>query len=185
MPVTGHAVLEDHDGRSALRFERALAHAPERVWRALTSRDALLDWHPTPFELDPSPPTRGSQVRFIAPDGGPEIPDGVLLEYDPPRALAYTWGGDELHWELHPDGAGCVLRLTHIFDDRLKAARDASGWHLCLDALSSSLDADPRPQRGSEPHLPLGWHELNREYQRRFGIAPEQATPPPSKDLPR
>jgi uncharacterized protein YndB with AHSA1/START domain len=181
MPVAGHAVLEDNDGRSALRFERALAHTPERVWRALTTRDELHDWHPTPFELEPSPPAPGSPVKFIAAEGGPEIPDGELLAYDPPRALAYTWGEDELRWELHPDGAGCVLRLTHIFDDRFKAARDAAGWDLCLDALSSSLDAAPRPQRGSEPHLPQGWEELNREYQQRFGIAPEQATSPPSK----
>jgi uncharacterized protein YndB with AHSA1/START domain len=179
MPVDAHAVLEDHDGRSALRFERALAYTPERVWQALTRRDELLDWHPTPFQLQASPPTPGCQVRFIAAEGGPEIPDGELLAYDRPRALAYTWGEDELHWELRPDGGGCVLRLTHIFDDRFKAARDAAGWDLCLGALSSSLDAAPRPQRGSQPRLPQGWEALNREYQQRFGIVPEQATPPP------
>ena len=53
MPADSHAVLEDHDGRTALRFERVLAHSPERVWRALTRNDELFDWHPTPFDLEP------------------------------------------------------------------------------------------------------------------------------------
>jgi uncharacterized protein YndB with AHSA1/START domain len=181
MPSARHAVLKDHDGRSALRFERTLAHAPERVWRALTSCDQLSDWHPTPFELEPSPPAPGCRVRFIPTEGGPEMPDGELLEFDPPHALAYTWGEDELRWELHPRGAGCKLCLTHIFDDRFKAARDATGWHLCLEALSCSLSGDPRPLRGSAASLPQGWEDLNREYQTRFGITPEQATPPPSQ----
>ncbi|HEY4809553.1 MAG TPA: SRPBCC family protein [Solirubrobacteraceae bacterium] len=179
MPRDGHAILEDHEGRNALRFERTLLHTPERVWRALTSSDELSHWHPTPFELDASPPIPGCAVRFITAEGGPEIPAGELLQYEPPRALAYTWGEDELRWELRPDGAGCVLRLTHVFDDRFKAARDGTGWHMCLAALSESLDGSPQPKRGSAPHLPEGWEELNREYQQRFGIAPEQATPPP------
>jgi hypothetical protein len=32
-----HATLEEVDGRPALRFERALPHPPERVWKALTA----------------------------------------------------------------------------------------------------------------------------------------------------
>lgn len=87
----------------------------------------------------------------------------------------------ELRWELRADGAGCVLRLTHIFDDRFKAARDGAGWHLCLQALSDSLDGAPQPERGSEPRIPYGWEELNREYQERFGISSEHATPPPTR----
>ena len=102
-----------------------------------------------------------------------------MLEFEPPRLLAYSWGEDELRWELRPDGGGCVLSLTHIFDDRFKAARDAAGWHLCLGALSRSLESDPRPQRGHGPRLPGEWRDLNREYEKRFGIPPERATPPP------
>jgi len=39
---------------------------------------------------------------------------------------AHTWGEDELRWELRPHEDGCVLVLTHTFDDRFKAARDAA-----------------------------------------------------------
>jgi uncharacterized protein YndB with AHSA1/START domain len=176
MPAHGHAVLEDHDGRWALRFERTFDHPPARVWRALTSHDELLDWHPTPFDLEPR---SGGHVSYSAIAHAPEMPRGRVLAFEPPHLLAYTWGEDELRWELRASDGGCVLSLTHVFDDRFKAARDAAGWEQCLDALSSALAAEPRPQRGSEPRLPPGWHELNAEYEERFGITHGQATPPP------
>jgi len=172
-----HAVLKDHDGRWALCFERPLAHPPECVWQALTSAGELRDWHPTPFELEPR---RGGRVSYLPGEGMAQLPQGTVLEFEPPRLLAHTWGEDQLRWELRPDAGGCVLCLTHIFDDRFKAARDGAGWHLCLRALSSALEADPRPQRGEGSHLPSEWNQLNREYEQRFAIAPEQATPPPS-----
>ena len=170
----GHAVLQDRDGRWALCFERRLGQPPERVWSALTSHDELFDWHPTPFELEPD---AGGRVSYRAAPGGPEMPEGRVLEYDPPRLLAHTWGDDELRWELAAHEDGCVLRLTHIFDDRLKAARDAAGWDLCLQALASSLAGDSRPQRGAGD----GWSALNGDYEERFGISPREATPPPPR----
>jgi uncharacterized protein YndB with AHSA1/START domain len=179
MPADGHAVLRELDGRHALIFERVLAHPPQRVWRALVAHDELAEWHPTPFVLEPTPPVPGGRVRFAGGEGAPEIPDGELLEYDPPRLLEYTWGEDVLRWEVQGHGGGCLLRLTHTFDDRFKAARDAAGWHMCLDALASSLAGSSRPQRGTGARLPEGWGELNGDYQARFGIAPGQATPPP------
>jgi uncharacterized protein YndB with AHSA1/START domain len=179
MPTDGHAVLQDHDGLHSLVFERMLTYPPERVWRALVLPDELTSWHPTPFELDSASPAPGARVEYIAGGGAPAMPAGELLEYDPPHLLAYTWGEDRLRWELRAHDGGTVLRLTHTFADRFKAARDGAGWHLCLDALSDSLGDLQRPRRGSEPHLPEGWSELNREYQQRFGITPGQATPPP------
>jgi uncharacterized protein YndB with AHSA1/START domain len=179
MPIGTHAVLEEHDGRHALIFERVLTDPPERVWRALVAPGELADWHPTPFALDPSPRAPGGRIMFIATEGAPEMPDGELLAYDPPRLLAHTWGADQLRWELREHDDGCLLRLTHTFADRFKAARDAAGWHLCLAALSNSLRRTPRPHRGSAARLGGDWSELNRGYQQRFGIAPEQATPPP------
>jgi uncharacterized protein YndB with AHSA1/START domain len=178
MHADGHAVLEDNDGRPALRFERVLAHSPERLWQALTTSEQLFDWHPTPFDLDP--PAAGGRVRYRTSAEAPEMPDGRVLEYDPPRLLIYTWGEDELRWELRPHDDGCLLRLLHTFDDRFKAARDAAGWELCLEALESSLESEPHPRHGHGPRLPQNWKELNRGYEERFGIPPEKATPPPS-----
>jgi uncharacterized protein YndB with AHSA1/START domain len=175
-----HAALEERDGRSALRFERLLPHPPERVWSALTSPRELASWHPTPFALhwDAGEPGRGGRVAFDPPAHVPKIPDGRVLEYDPPRLLAYTWWEDELRWELEPRGGGCLLTLTHTFDDRFKAARDAAGWDLCLLALTRTLAGEADTSQGDQ-RIPDGWAELNADYQRRFGISPEQATPPP------
>lgn len=109
------------------------------------------------------------------------MPDGKVLKYDPPHLFAHTWGEDQLRWELHGHQEGCLLVLMHTFDDRLKAARDAAGWHLCLDSLRASLsdgEAAGEQQRPDGP--PPGWRKLNGEYEQRFGIPADQATPPPA-----
>jgi len=168
-----HAVLLERDGRSVLRFERELSQSRERVWRALTAREELLAWHPTPFEL------AGATVEFLPSPGAPAFEAGRLLALEEPALIAYTWGEDELRWTLAEREDGCLLTLEHSFGDRFKAARDGAGWHVCLTALGGLLDGTAVPEKGSARELPEGWSELNEDYQRRFGIAPEQATPVP------
>jgi uncharacterized protein YndB with AHSA1/START domain len=176
-PVAAEAVMQDREGRTALRFERSLSHPPEKVWEALTDPGEMAAWHPSPpatFPLEV-----GATIDFE--DTLIEA-EGVVTELDPPRVLAYTWGGDELRWELEPRDGGCTLILTHTFDDHYKAARDAAGWHLCLDALTASLDAGPGTGREDAMKEAGDWRELNSVYEERFGISPEEATPPPSRD---
>jgi uncharacterized protein YndB with AHSA1/START domain len=168
-----HAVLLERDGRTVLRFERELSHTRERVWRALTERGELEAWHPTPFEL------AGATVEFLPSPGRPAFPAGRLLAVEEPSLIAYEWGPDELRWTLEERSEGCLLTLEHSFADRFKAARDGAGWHVCLTALDALLDGTEVPEKGSARELPEGWSELNEDYQRRFGIAPEQATPVP------
>jgi uncharacterized protein YndB with AHSA1/START domain len=176
MPDPRPATFSDRDERPTLVFERVLAHPPELVWSALTSHDALLEWHPTPFDIEQ---WEGGRVSYRATPEAPQMPAGTVLACAPPRLLTYTWGEDELRWELRAHDAGCLLKLTHSFDDRFKAARDAAGWHLCLEALERSLVSPGARRATGEPRLPADWKALNGEYERRFGIAPEQATPPP------
>jgi uncharacterized protein YndB with AHSA1/START domain len=167
--------LHEHDGRPALRFERILRQPPERVWRALVDPADLAHWHPTPMRrLEPEV---GGAVAFGSPPGVPEMPDGAVTAYDPPRLLGYTWGDDLLRWELEPHEDGSRLVLVHAFDDRFKAARDGAGWHLCLDALAAALDGEPARPGDDGTGLPPRWRELNAAYEQRFGIAPEDATP--------
>lgn len=137
--------------------------------------DELSNWHPTPFAIEP---VVGGRVVYR---GDSKMPDGLVLAYQPPDLLAHTWGEDELRWEVEAHEDGCILRLTHLFDDRFKAARDGAGWHMCLDALALALEGTANPQRGSEPSPPGGWEALNSDYQQRFGISPEQATPVPGR----
>lgn len=175
MRAAPDAILEDHEGRTVLRFERVLEHPPDDVWTALTEPAELRTWHPSPFELEP---TVGGAVRYLAP-GGDALGPGVVREYEPPHVLAYSWGEDDLRWELSPHSEGTLLVLTHTFDDRLKAARDAAGWHLCLDTLASSLAGADEPAPVGDASIPVGWRDLNAAYEKRFDIPPEKATPPP------
>jgi len=43
-------LLDEHDGRWRLRFERRLHHPPDRVWRAITEPDGLRAWFPFDFD---------------------------------------------------------------------------------------------------------------------------------------
>jgi len=177
MPAHPDAILQDQEGRSILRFERILDHPPERVWRALTDAAEQSSWHPTPFELEPFV---GGKVTYLGEGKAPDMPAGEITDYDPPRLVAHTWDQDLLRWELEAHGdRGCRLVLLHTFDDRFKAARDAAGWHLCLDALSIALDGAEPPSAwdGSEPSV--DWRSLNSAYEKRFDIPAAKATPPP------
>lgn len=89
MADSKHAVFLELEGRPALRFERVLAHPPERVWSALVEHEQMRDWHPTPLELEPR---LGGRVRHRHDADSPAMPDGEVLAYEPPRLLAYSWG---------------------------------------------------------------------------------------------
>ncbi len=177
------ATLEDRGGKPALRFERVLRHGPERVWRALTEPDQEAAWHPTPARFEPRV---GGRVVFVEGGHIADMPDGEVTDYDPPRLLGYTWDADgsesnHLRFEIRPHDSGCLLILIHSFEDRLKAARDGAGWHLCLTALAESLE-DTSDSPEPLPHSSRGWPALNTAYEQKFGISPEEATPPPQRD---
>lgn len=170
MPAVDGMLIE-WEGRPALRFERTLRAAPDRVWVALTQADEHAAWHPSPFDLEAEV---GGAVRYH----GDDLENGTVLVLDPGTRLSYTWGEDDLHWELAPNGTGTTLTLTHVFDDRLKAARDGAGWHVCLDQLEVAVDASPA--HGGDER----WAELNGEYEQKFGIDPSEATPVPADHTP-
>lgn len=166
--------LTEWEGRPALRFERSLAVPPARVWTALVDPADTAAWHPTPFDLDEL--AVGAAVRFR----GDDMPPGEITAVEAGVVLAYTWDTDHLLWELAPEGDGTRLTLVHAFDDRLKAARDASGWHICLDGLAHQLGepaADPAEHRPGV--VPQRHVQLNSAYERKFGIDAGDATPIP------
>ena len=65
-----------------------------------------------------------------------------MVEFDPPSVMELRWEDDETLrlGGLAASGSGCVLTLINRFDEIGKAARDAAGWHACLDALEAWLD---------------------------------------------
>lgn len=159
------------DGRWQLRFTRRLAHPPEKVWRALTEPEHLAVWFPTTIEGERA---RGAPLRFAHRDGAAPAVEGEMLAYDPPRLLELRWGGDEtLRFELRPEDGGTVLTLVNAFDEVGKAARDAAGWHACLDVLRHHLDGATPPWTPGER-----WAQVHASYVERLGAEAATIGPP-------
>ena len=134
----------DLDDGPKLRIERRLAYPVERVWRAITDPGELQHWFPPGEDLE-------------------------VTERDEPRLLAGTWFGEELRFELEPDGDGCLLVFTHAIDDRNRAARDAAGWDRCFARFDALLAGEPMSERESLE----SWPAVHDIYAVRFGVSPE------------
>jgi len=154
-----NGTLETIDGRPALRFERLLDHRIERVWRAITEPDELEAW-------------------FVArPEWTPEVgetfnameQDGEITDVEPPKLLAWTWGSELFRFELSPDGDGCRLVFTHVFDDRKFGAQHASGWEVHFARLDALLAGGTLAQDDAMRE----WGELHERYAAEFGLDPE------------
>jgi hypothetical protein len=57
-----------------------------------------------------------------------------------------------------------VLVFTDVMDDRGRAARNAPGWHACLDTLGALLEGRPLRRSSQERSV-----ELREVYAERFG----------------
>jgi uncharacterized protein YndB with AHSA1/START domain len=156
-----------------LRFTRHLPHPPEKVWRALTEEQHLAAWMPTTIEGDLT--VAGAALRFAFRHVPVAPMDGHAIACDPPKQLEYQWGDERLRFELTPRESGTLLVFTASFAAVGKAARDAAGWHVCLDELRSGLDGRPAPFTTDDR-----WRLVNPEYAARFG--PEAATEGPPKE---
>ena len=142
-----HGTYQDLDGRPTIRFERVYLHPIERLWSAITEPDELAHWFPSRLTIEQR---TGGAVAF---SGDPNLSSsvGIVLTWDPPRQLAFSWGADELHFALEPVGSvSCRLTLTNVLEQRDTAARNASGWEVCLSELDKLLAGTP----GQGPHSP-------------------------------
>jgi uncharacterized protein YndB with AHSA1/START domain len=143
------------DGRPALRFERRLGHSVERVWRAVTEPSELARWFVAEVPWTP--------VADEVFEAGGET--GRITALEPPRLLAWTWAAERYAFELRPDGAGCVLVFTHVFNPELGPAwQHAAGWDTYLDRLDAHLAGGFL----SEEAAHAGIDERMRDYRERF-----------------
>lgn len=161
---TLHAVGD----RMMLRFERRMTHPVDRVWRMITEPQGLARWFPARTEYDSF--EVGARITFTfepedierARDAGvelvPLVSTGAIRAIEPPRVFEFDWAGELVRFELSPEGDGCRLLFTHLFDrDEAQAPRNGAGWHACLDALTAAL-AD----------RPISPHERAAELQARY-----------------
>jgi uncharacterized protein YndB with AHSA1/START domain len=163
---------EDSDGQPRIRFERTIPHPVGTVWTAITDPEQLEQWFPTSVEF--SGLATGAPIAFrFAEDRYPPM-SGEIRELSPPERLVFTWGDDELTFELdsRDGGAACRLAFSVALDAADKAARDGAGWEACLDALAlvAAGGLPPRPMPASQ------WQAYYDEY-RRQGLPAGAAIP--------
>ncbi|MGA7221097.1 MAG: SRPBCC domain-containing protein [Candidatus Sulfotelmatobacter sp.] len=145
-------ITEDRD---AVVSEIEIAAPPERVFRALTTREQALQWgtsdafEMTLWEMDARP---GGKWRFVShertgPGAGKDYDHhGEIVEFDPPRVLAYSWFANwhpdpshatNVRWELTPTKTGTHLVVTHSGLAALPGACEgySQGWPGLVDQL--------------------------------------------------
>jgi uncharacterized protein YndB with AHSA1/START domain len=160
--------LERAGGCWRLRFTRDLPHPQDKVWRAITEPEHLRAWFPQEIKGDW---VVGGPLTFVGT--GPDF-DGEVLAYAPQSLVEFRWGTDVIRLELEPHHDGCTLTLLDTIDELGKAARDAAGWHECLDLLSDELDAGrPSFSHGER------WAQVHPRYVEEFGPEAAAIGPPP------
>ena len=138
-------VTPDQD---AVICEVQIAAPAEKVFQALTSSDLLMRWWngeggPCRVKVWEFEPRLGGRVRHVAydPTGQMKVNgvtefeiQGEVVEFDPPRTLAYTWRANFhslpqhatlVRWELSPTVDGTHVKMTH---SQLKPIADAPGY---------------------------------------------------------
>ncbi|PYX89573.1 MAG: hypothetical protein DMG67_14800 [Acidobacteria bacterium] len=141
--------------------EIRIAAPPERVFKALTDQGELMRWF-----TDKSCPVHhwemdarlGGHYRYFTSQETASVHGvqafechGEILEFDPPRVLAYTWVADwhadkqhptVVRWELIKDAAGTRVKVTHsgLANERLARKDYRGGWSGVVKMLKSFLE---------------------------------------------
>ncbi len=160
--------LEPAGERWRLRFTRNLRHDPDTVWRAITEPEQLKAWFPDSVSGEWNV---GARLTFSDASAAMSDFQGDVRIVEPPRLLEYTWGPDLLRFEIEPAPDGCILTLLDTFDEQGKAARDAAGWHVCLDRLVAALTGEVA-ETGDD------WRRVHEGYVDAFGPAAATIGPP-------
>ena len=124
--------------------EREFAHAPEKIWRALTQPHLIEAW----LMKNDFVPALHHRFKLSADWGAV---DCEVLEIEPNRTLSYTWAAMGLDsvvtWTLTPTGAGTHLKMEQSgFQPGQDAAYNGAkyGWNkftTALDEVLAKLDA--------------------------------------------
>ncbi|MGO8726047.1 MAG: SRPBCC domain-containing protein [Streptosporangiaceae bacterium] len=113
-------------------------------------------------------------MTFSDPGGLGADFSGEVRACEPPRLLEFSWGTDIIRLEVEPAGDGCVLTLLNTLEALGTGARNAAGWHECLDLLECLL-------AGEAPGFRPGqrWAQVHPRYVQSLGPGAAEIGPPP------
>lgn len=166
-PAAGADVRKDGE-RWTLVLVRDLRHPPSTVWQALTDPAHLSEW--APFDADRNLAAVGPVKLTTAGTPTPQVSETTVTRAEAPKLLEFSWGGNDLRWELEPLGSGTRLTLWHGID-RGFISWGAAGWHVCFDVLERLLAGEPIGRIVGADALKFGgWQRLHAEYARQLGV---------------
>lgn len=132
-------------GTNVVTFTRTYNVTPQRLWRALTTREGIQAWLAPRASIDARV---GGKIELTFDEDN--TVSGVITAWDPHRVFAHTWVindevASEVRFELTPSGAdGTTLSLVHrgLPDEMCRGY--APGWHAYLVRLeSATADVEP------------------------------------------
>jgi uncharacterized protein YndB with AHSA1/START domain len=145
----------------AVISEVHIAAPPERVFQALIDPKQVMSWWTSPqceIESFAMEPRKGGRWTYDTRQSSMNVNgvskfhcDGEVLEYDPPRLLAYTWIANwhedkaqrtVVRWELTAKAGGTQLRVTHSGLANLPASRKdySGGWTGVVEQLKKFVE---------------------------------------------
>lgn len=141
---------------SGIEHEVWAAAAAERVFGLLTDPAGHVRWMGRRAQLDPRPGGAFRLDMFDVP--GDHVISGVVLEIDPPRRLAWSWGWEDsvvlppgrstVEMTLVPEADGTRIRVRHQGLPAEEVDASARGWAHYLARLAvvaAGGDAGPDP----------------------------------------
>jgi uncharacterized protein YndB with AHSA1/START domain len=166
--ASGAEVKKDGD-RWTLVLVRDLSHAPGKVWTALTEPDHLREW--APFDADRSLGAVGTATLSTVGAPKPHVTETRVKRAEAPRLLEFSWGDQDIRWELQPLTEGGTRLTLWTSIPRAFISMGAAGWHICFDVLDRLLAGQPIGRiTGPQAMQFSGWQRLNAEYAKQFGI---------------
>ena len=157
--MTTAVITPDQD---AVVSEIQIAAPPERVFEALIDPKQVLQWWTSDacqidsFAMEPK---RGGRWRYDSKQSTLNVSgvskfhcEGEVLEYDPPRLLAYSWIANwhadksrrtVVRWELAPKSGGTQVKVTHSGLAQEPTARKdySGGWPGVVENLKKFVES--------------------------------------------
>ena len=130
-----------------LEFSRSFPHPPEKVWRALTTPQALGQWlMETDFVAE-----EGRDFRMWCDDGEghTDVYLCTVLEMERQKRMLWSWtlqgreqeGATTVEFRLEAEGGGTRVTVVHRGDrDEDTIERFKGGWPVKLAQLGEALE---------------------------------------------